>query len=95
MEFLKTQDIKPWFWKRFIDDVFFIWTESEENLEKFIEDLNKFQPNVKFLYEISKEAINFLDVVIKIKEGWIVTDLYCKPMDGHQYLHNDSAMLII
>ena len=21
-EFLKTQDIKPWFWKRFIDDIF-------------------------------------------------------------------------
>ena len=23
-EFLKTQSIKPWVWKRFIDDVFFI-----------------------------------------------------------------------
>ena len=22
MEFFKTQDIKPWFWKRFIDDIF-------------------------------------------------------------------------
>ena len=22
-EFLKTQDIKPWFWKRFIDNIFF------------------------------------------------------------------------
>ena len=38
-EFLKTQDIKPWFWKRFIDDIFFIWTESEEYLKKFLEDL--------------------------------------------------------
>ena len=35
-EFLKTQDIKPWFWKRFIDNVFFIWTESEESSEKLI-----------------------------------------------------------
>ena len=31
-KFLKTQDIKPWFWKRFVDDIFFIWTESEESL---------------------------------------------------------------
>ena len=31
-EFLKTQSIKPWVWKRFIDHVFFIWTDSEENL---------------------------------------------------------------
>ena len=38
-DFLQTQDIKPWFWKIFIDDIFFIWTESEENLEKFLEDL--------------------------------------------------------
>ena len=30
-------------------------------------------------------------MVIKIKEGRIITDLYCKPMDGHQYLHYDSC----
>ena len=66
-KFLKTQDIKPWFWKRFIDDIFFIWTESKESLEKFLEDLSKFHPNLKFTYENSEEKINFLDVVIKIK----------------------------
>ena len=46
-----------------------MWTESEESLEKFLEDLNKFHPNLKFTYEKSKEKINFLDVVIQIKEG--------------------------
>ena len=90
-EFLKTQDIKPWFWKRFIDDIFFIWTESEESLEKFLEDLNKFHPDLKFTYEKSKEKVSFLDVVIKIKEGRLITDLYCKPTDGHQSLHYDSC----
>ena len=90
-EFLKTQEIKPWFWKRFIDDIFFIWTESEESLEIFLQDLNKFHPNLKFTYEKSKEKINFLDVVIKIKEGRVIADLYCKPTDGHQYLHYDSC----
>ena len=28
-EFLKTQDIKPWSWRRFTDDIFFIWTEEK------------------------------------------------------------------
>ena len=28
---------------------------------------------------------------IKIKEGRIITDLYRKPTDGHQYLHYDSC----
>ena len=75
--FSKTQHIKPWFWNGFVDDIFFTWTESEESLEKFLEDLNKFHSN--------------LDVVIKIKEGSIVTDLYCKTTDGHQYLYYDSC----
>ena len=30
-------------------------------------------------------------MVIKIKEGRVITDLYCKPTDGHQYLHYDSC----
>ena len=28
-------------------------------------------------------------MVIKIKEGRIITNLYCKPTDGHQHLHCD------
>ena len=91
MEFLKTQAIKPWLWKRFIDDVFFIWTDSEENLNKFLKDLNEFHPNLRFTYEKSKEKINFLDLVIKLTDGKIVTDLYYKSTDSHQYLHYDSC----
>ena len=90
-EFLKTQAIKPWLWKRFIDDIFFIWTDSEENLNKFLKDLNEFHPNLRFTYEKSKEKINFLDLVIKLTDGKIVTDLYCKSTDSHQYLHYDSC----
>ena len=90
-EFLKTQAIKSWLWKRFIDDIFFIWTDSEENLNKFLKDLNEFHPNLKFTYEKSKEKINFLDLVIKLTDGKIVTDLYCKSADSHQYLHYDSC----
>ena len=30
-------------------------------------------------------------MVIKTKERRIITDLYCKPTDGHQYLHYDSC----
>ena len=90
-EFLKSQEIKPWLWKRFIDDIFFIWTDTAENLDEFLQDLNKFNPNLRFTYEKSREKINFLDVVIKIKEGKITTNLFCKPTDGHQYLHYDSC----
>ena len=46
-EFLKSQDIKPWFQKRFIDDIFFVWKDTKENLDKCSEDLNKFTPKIK------------------------------------------------
>ena len=90
-EFLKSQEIKPWLWRRFIDDIFLICTVTEENLDKFLEDLNKLYPNLRFTYEKSREKINFLDVVIKIKEGKITANLFCKPRDGNQYLHYDSC----
>ena len=62
-------------WKRFIDDVFFIWTDSEENLEKYLKKLNAFHPNIKFTFEKSKMKVDFLDVVTEIKDGRLSTDL--------------------
>ena len=62
-------------------DIFVIWTDSERNLNKFLEDLNEFHPILKFTYENSKEKIYFLDLVIKFTDDYIVTDLYCKPKD--------------
>ena len=88
-EFLKTQAIKPWLWERFIDDIFFIWTDSKENLNKFLKDLNEFHPNLKFTYEKSRKKISFLGLVIKLTDGKIVTDPYCKSVDSHQYLYYD------
>ena len=84
-------EINPWLWKRFIVDIFFIWTDTEENLDKFLEDLNKFHPNLRFTYEKLREKISFLDIVIKLKEGKITTNLFCNPTDSHQYLHYDSC----
>ena len=38
----------------------------------------------------SKEKINFLDLIIKIKEGRITADRYCKLTAGHQYFYSNS-----
>ena len=80
-------------WKRFIDDVFFIWKDSEENLEGFLKELNGFHPIIKFNSGESKMKmkVNFLDVVIKIKNGRLSTDLYSKPVDSHQFVHYNSC----
>ena len=47
---------------RFIDDLFFIWKGTEKELKKFIEDINKVHPSIKFDYSYSKSVIDFLDL---------------------------------
>ena len=60
-EFLEAEDIKPWVCLRYIDDIFFIWTEGENKLESFLQRLNTVHRNLKFTHEKSKTSIHFLD----------------------------------
>jgi hypothetical protein len=51
-EFLEQQEIKPWVWLRYIDDIFFVWLEGEDKLLQFMKRLNEFHPSLKFTYEL-------------------------------------------
>ena len=73
-EYLKTQSLTLWVWKRFINDVFFIWRNNEEKFERFLKELNGFHSNFKFTFEKSKMKVIFLDVVTEIKNGRLSTD---------------------
>ena len=42
---LKGYPLKPLIWKRFIDDIFLIWTHGQQELEKFVEYLNVLHKN--------------------------------------------------
>ena len=90
-EFSATQNLKPYVWLRYIDDTFFVWTHGEEKLHDILSCLNEFYPNLKFIYEYSTERINFLDIIVKKEKDEFVTDLYCKAIYCHQYLHYDSC----
>ena len=89
-EFLEAQTDKPFWWVRYIDDIFFIWTHAQEKLKVFLEDLNKFHPNLKFTSVSSEENVAFLDLKVKLKQDKIETDLHVKSTDRHQYLHHAS-----
>ena len=52
---------RPYFWRRFIDDVFFIWTEGEQSLLEFIARMNSFHNTIKFTVDWSYSRVNFLD----------------------------------
>ena len=63
----------------------------KKKLKVFLEDLNKFHPNLKFTSVSSEENVAFLDLKVKLKQGKIETDLHVKSTDRHQYLHYTSS----
>ena len=89
--FLETQQLQPLVWFRYIDDIFFIWTHGEQELQTFLRSLNEFHTDIKFTYESSKESIAFLNLKVSVKNSKIITDLNVKSTDRHQYLHYLSA----
>ena len=49
-EFLKAQQHQTLVWSRYIDDIFFLWAYGQEKLQGFLDNFNKFQPNLKFTH---------------------------------------------
>ena len=81
----------PMFWKRFTDDIFFIWPHTLENLQTFIQYTNTVHKTIKFEANYFDTNINFLETTINLhKEGGITTSLYQKPTDTCNLLHCDS-----
>ena len=74
---------QPHTWWRFIEDIFMIWTYTENDLLNFISYLH---PTITLSH--SSTSISFLDVQVSFNRfGIVETDLYTKPTDKHQYLH--------
>ena len=90
-DILSNSLLKPLVWWHYIDDIFMMWEHGEEELQKFLETLNCYHPTIKFTAEYSRAKINFLDVTVIKKGNQLVTDLYIKPTDTHQYLHASSC----
>ena len=75
----------------FIDDLFMIWTDIEEELLKFINELNQKHKTIKFDFKYSKTKIELSDVLVyKEINNKLQTTLYKKPTDRQSYLHANS-----
>ena len=78
-------------WKRYIDDVFGLFKGTKEEFHNFVDWLNSLIPGVvKFTANISYNQVEFLDIVIKIENGRLKTDLFIKPSNLQLYLNYDS-----
>ena len=90
-QFVYTWHKQPLLYLRFIDDIFIIWEHGEESLLEFITHLNSRLDSIKFTHEVSRTEVTFLDTTVKIVDDHVVTDLFVKPTDSHNYLRYDSA----
>lgn len=49
---------------RYIDDIFKIWPHPLEELNSFVEALNKVHNSIKFTVDISETWVNYLDTTV-------------------------------
>ena len=92
--------------KRFLDDLFQIFTGTTKELHQLYDEINKIHPTLKFTMvhtTIENEpeedrcdcektdSIPFLDTLLKIEEGKIYIDLFKKKTDQNQYLLPSSC----
>ena len=87
---------KPIFWKRFIDDIFSVWTLHEKEIGIFVDFANSFHATIKFTHEMSSEKIVFLDTeVFKgprfAHSKTLDVQTNYKPAETFQYTHFSSS----
>ena len=51
-------------WKRFIDDIFIIWTGTTDEFKQYMKTINQIHPTIKFTHEVNDGELTFLDVTI-------------------------------
>ena len=54
----------PYYRLRFLDNIFCIWTDGLEKLQKFFKFLNAFHPRIRFTMDYSYKTMNFLDAQV-------------------------------
>lgn len=78
-------------WKRYVDDIFCIWTGSERQLDTFLKFLNSLHSQIQFTIEIGNNAtLNFLDLTLSITNNKIEFNIYRKPTYTDTVIHNTS-----
>ena len=79
-------------YKRFIDDIFFIWKGPKENLLEFLSCLNSKNDRIKLTHVIDKSSISFLDLFLyKVANfSTLQFSTYQKPLNKYLYIRFQS-----
>ena len=83
---------EPRKWKRYIDNVFFLWDWDRKEIDQFIKRTNYFHCTIKFTAEISENQITFLDATVFkgerfAKDSILDIRTQYKPTETFQFTH--------
>lgn len=87
----ETHDYIKIYWKRFLDDGQIMWKKSFGPVEDFVQILNSLDKNIIFTHENSEKSLSFLNVLLYIDNNKLLTDVYYKNTDSHDYLPFNSC----
>ena len=77
-EFLDSCDLQPLLRLRFLDDVFMILDDTEEQLLRFLDELNKCLETIKFTFSYSKTDAVLLNVKLEKNDAEIFKLVHMK-----------------
>ena len=83
-------DIKPFIWVRYVDDIFIIYQHDLEAFNKLISEINNILPTIKFTVEEEENGqLPFLDVMVIHDEHTnnFSFKVYRKPTNAENYIH--------
>ena len=78
-------------WKRYLDDCFIIWRKSFGNFNDILALLNNLDNNIVFTVDQSSDNVSFLNLTVYKKDNFILTDIFYKDTDTHDYLPFNSC----
>lgn len=92
--FAKTVN-KPLHYLRYLDDIWGIWTGSQESFHEWFNELNTHDPSIKLQYTLNSKEINFLDTTVYKGQAFEVTQkldikVFFKETDTHALLFKNS-----
>ena len=89
---LKEGPFEPLEFCGYRDDMFDVEiTKTKEEINAFTDFLNGLIPGIRFKPKIREDKIDFLDTMVTIENGYLITSPYSKPTDSKQYLVPSSV----
>jgi len=79
--FVANEPILPLLWKYYIDDILRIWPGIREELDSFLDRLNKAYHTFRFTWSISELHVEFLD--LNIFKGYRFSDTNLLHLSTH------------